>query len=299
MRRREFLEHASILAAIGLIPGVWTRTLAEDGGTFRPLADGIGVFTERGGTVAWMVRPDGIAVVDTQFPPSIRHCLEDIRERSSRVIDVVLNTHHHGDHTAGNAVLKDHAKQIVAHANVPGLQKAAAEKRGNLDAQAYADTTFETTWSADVGPETISARHFGPGHTGGDAVVHFENAGIIHMGDLVFHRMVPYIDRPGGASVQGWIEVLETVAKSYPADGTFLFGHASEGNDVVGQRDDLGLMAGYLAGLLEYVEKGRAAGSSLDELAAVDRIPGFPDHAPGWDGAIRNNVEAAWEELAG
>jgi hypothetical protein len=118
------------------------------------------------------------------------------------------------------------------------------------------------------------------------------------MGDLVFHKMVPYIDRPGGASISGWIEVLEKAAKAYPKDAIYIWGHASDGNDVVGGRDGIPLMRDYLTGLLDYVKKGRGAGRPLEALQAVDRIPGFPDHAPKWDGAVKLNVQAAWEELA-
>jgi glyoxylase-like metal-dependent hydrolase (beta-lactamase superfamily II) len=44
-------------------------------------------------------------------------CFDGINERSSkRPIDCVVNTHHHGDHTGGNATFKPAAKRTVAHA---------------------------------------------------------------------------------------------------------------------------------------------------------------------------------------
>ena len=64
-----------------------------------------------------------------------------------------------------------------------------------MDTQLYPDTTFSESWSQKVGRETITARYYGRAHTDGDAVIHFENANIVHCGDLVFNRRFPYIDR--------------------------------------------------------------------------------------------------------
>jgi len=55
----------------------------------------------------------------------------------------------------------------------------------------------------------IEGRYFGPGHTGGDAVFHFQRANVMHMGDLLFNRAHPNIDRPAGANIASWIRALE------------------------------------------------------------------------------------------
>ena len=81
---------------------------------------------------------------------------------------MLINTHHHGDHTAGNQTLQPAVETIVAHANVPRLQRRQAAERITEAAQAYPDTTFEDSWSLDLGSELVSAKHDGPGHTGGD-----------------------------------------------------------------------------------------------------------------------------------
>jgi glyoxylase-like metal-dependent hydrolase (beta-lactamase superfamily II) len=53
--------------------------------------------------------------------------LDGLKEKTDHVMDYLINTHHHGDHTAGNPVFKGFAKHIVAHQNVPDLQKRSAE----------------------------------------------------------------------------------------------------------------------------------------------------------------------------
>ena len=49
--------------------------------------------------------------------------MSEIREKTERKIDILFNTHHHGDHTSGNYYLKDYADKIVAQENCPALQK--------------------------------------------------------------------------------------------------------------------------------------------------------------------------------
>ena len=66
-------------------------------------------------------------------------------------------------HTAGNKVLGPNASQVVAHAKVPELQRAAAERSNTLADQVYATTLAGTAWNASVGKElkvsTLSLIH--------------------------------------------------------------------------------------------------------------------------------------------
>lgn len=219
--------------------------------------------------------------------------------RNERRLDVVVNSHHHGDHTGGNGVFKPAAKMIVAHVNVPELQRARAERDKNLDRQTYADTTFPETWRKDLGNEVVAAKYFGPGHTKGDIVTHFEKASVIHMGDLMFNRMYPFIDRPGGASIRNWVTVLETVAKTYPADAIYVFGHGNAKFGVTGKNTDLLVFRDYLTGLLEHTQRRIKAGDLKEKILALENLPGFPDfHVPmGPQSRMGMNLSAAYDEL--
>jgi len=127
----------------------------------------------------------------------------------------------------------------------------------------------------------VTAEFRGPAHTGGDAVVIFEKANVVHMGDLVFNRLYPYVDRPGGASIRGWIKSLEDSAASYPADALFVFGHGSSKFGVTGKRDDLLVMRDFFSAVLAHVGREIAAGRDKPAVVAVENMPGFPDfHAP-------------------
>lgn len=309
MNRRQFLVRSSLFVSAGLLlprglVRAQTPSSAAPGAAgaaavteFRPLRRNVGLFTGRGGTIGWLANKDALAVVDTQFPDTAAICLGGLPDRGLRLVDVVINTHHHGDHTAGNVVFKAAARTIVAHENVPKLQFARAERDGTVDKQVFADTTFAEAWRHDLGDETVTAQYFGPAHTNGDAIIHFERANVVHLGDLVFNRLYPVIDRPGGASIRGWISVLEEAAKAYPADAVYIFGHGNSKFGVTGGPADIAAFRDYLSALLEHVERKIAAGKSKDEIVALENFPGFPDlHTPR-PNRLAANLGVAYDEL--
>ena len=268
--------------ATGLPPAAPARPPVPPSITeFTPLRRHTGIFTGRGGTIGWLASPAALVVVDTQFPDTATACLAGLPGRERRLLDAVINTHHHLDHTSGNPVFKPAARTIVAQVNVPRLQFAAAEKTGDVDKQVFADTTFAEVWRHDCGDEAVIVQYFGPAHTGGDAVILFEQANVVHMGDLVFNRLYPYIDRPGGASVRGWVARLEEAHRTFPADAIYIFGHGNPRFGVTGTRDDLLVMRDLLNALLDHVQRGITDGKTRAEITTLDNLPGFPDfHAP-------------------
>lgn len=264
---------------------------------FTDVRRNVGIFTGQGGTIGTYVGKGAVVVVDTQFPATAQICIDGLKTRAEgRPVDLVIDTHHHGDHTGGNGTFKAAgAKTIVAHARVPELQKAAAARQPNAPPPTLPDQTFPETFRQDLGDEIVSAKHYGPAHTGGDIVVHFERANVVHMGDLMFNRRHPFIDRPGGASIQGWITLLDQVMKAHGADTVYIFGHAGEAFKATGTRADLQVQRDYLSALLDLVRKEKAAGRSREEFVKTSApLAGFPDHGP----LIERVTSAAWDELS-
>ena len=266
---------------------------------FELLRRNVGIFNGRGGTIGWLSSPDALCVIDTQFPDTAARCLAGLPGRGARLIDVLINTHHHIDHTSGNPVFKPAVKCIVAHANVPALQRAASARMNppTLDQQVYANMTFADTWNMTFPDETLHARHYGPAHTNGDIVIHFENANVVHIGDLVFNRLYPVIDRVGGGNIASWIKILETAHATYPADTRYIFGHGNPNPKFgpTGTRADLLVMRDYLTGLLDYTRKQIAAGKSKAEIVKLEALPGFPDYEMA--NRLPSNLDVAYDEL--
>ena len=189
----------------------------------QTLRKNVGIFTERGGTIGWLMNKEGMAIVDTQFPKQANHLIEKIKEKTDQKIDWVINTHHHGDHSGGNIAFKDIAKNLLAHENSKINQEAVAKAPGEKEAeQWYPTVTYSDKWSQKVGDETITLRYFGNAHTNGDSVIHFENANVAHLGDLMFNQRHPRIDRSTNASAANWIKVLEDIQKTFDDETLFL-----------------------------------------------------------------------------
>ena len=178
-----------------------------------------------------------------------------LQQKSPKGIQLLINTHYHGDHTAGNVAFRPVVKQIVQQERCAKLHRETTEKAGTAAQQAYADITFGESWSQDVGDEKVWGYYYGPGHTGGDAVIVFERANVVHMGDLMFNRLHPRVDGPSGASIKNWISILERVAKRH-GDATFIFGHAKAGQPVTGPAKELLYLRDYLSAVLQLRAEG-------------------------------------------
>ena len=310
LNRRQFLSSSSFALAASALEWrtLLARTIPEaraaSADAFTLVRGSIGTFTGQGGTIGWHIDKKSVVVVDAQFPASARTCLDGVNERSTgRPLDYLVNTHHHGDHTGGNGVFRPVAKQILAHANVPRLQREAAARAAQaaqpgqppLPEQVFADTTFDLAWRAPVGDEVLALKYYGPAHTSGDAVVTFEKANVVHMGDLVFNRRQPVIDRPGGASIANWMKVLDGTVADHDGDTIYIFGHANPAFKTTGDRSDLLYLRDFLGALLDFVRGEMKAGRSRDDIIKiVDPLKGFPDHGP----LTARVLTAAYDELA-
>lgn len=307
--RREFLA----LSAVGVVAGAigrptlaraWQQQAAPVNPVFTPIRRNVGYFTASGGTIGYLINSTGVAVVDTQFANTAQMCLDGLQERSkNHGVDILFNTHHHGDHTGGNMVFKGIAKKHVANARAAELQrqtyetakKNAADKGGNPPADILvADRTFTDTWSEELGDEKITAKTYTPAHTSGDAIIFFEKANVVHMGDLLFNRSHPVIDRPAGASIQNWSKMVEAIAKAHNKDTVFIAGHANAKFSVNCAQADLVVMRDYLTALLDFTNAQIKAGKSRDEIIAMkDVLKGFDDHGP----LTARPLTAAYDEL--
>ncbi|HVP39846.1 MAG TPA: MBL fold metallo-hydrolase, partial [Candidatus Saccharimonadales bacterium] len=142
-----------------------------------------------------------------------------------------------------------------------------------------------------LGAETVRLLHVGPAHTDGDCAVFFEQAHVVHMGDLYFHRVIPYIDWEHGASVPGYIAFLDTVLSQAPADAQFIPGHGE-----VSGADGLKEFRQYLSDLADAVRAEHAAGHTREQAMASLRLPKYADWS-GYADRFKVNVEAAWRTI--
>ncbi len=297
MQRRKFIRHTSLsLAGMALINNTALAALLKDPAwKIRMLTDDTGIFTEKGGTILFHLSKEGIVVVDSQFPDSSAHLIEALKEKTSNPYRLLVNTHHHGDHTSGNIAYKGLVKHVLAHENSKANQQRVAREQKKEENQLYPDITYTTSWCEKTANENICLHYFGAGHTNGDSLVHFQESNIVHLGDLVFNRRHPYIDKTSGASIVNWIKVLEKAISFFDKKTQFICGHAGSGFDVILSGTDLRQFADYLGNLLKLVADELKAGKKLEEILKLKEIPGSPE----WTGeGIDRPLKAAFQELA-
>lgn len=189
--------------------------------------------TERGGNSLLIITADGPILVDTKICGAAHLLAAEAKKVAGGAAPkVVINTHHHFDHSGGNFAFDDSA-EIVAHrnlnprmqANLDTMLKPALSTEINAlrtagkikEAEAMAawadtitvddikaDQEYDETMTIDRGGVKVVLTHFGNGHTDNDTVVFLPEANVLHMGDLFFNNMHPFIDRPAGANTVGW-----------------------------------------------------------------------------------------------
>ena len=295
MYRRRFLQKS--LFSLGVFTFGKTEILHAmqiDPWKITMLNDDIGIFTEKGGTIAFHLSKDGITVVDAQFPDTAPHLIAELKKMKDQPLRLLINTHHHGDHTSGNIAFKGITSRVLAHKNSLVNQQRVAVANKNEDKQYYPNQTFDNQWSEDIGQEKVSLYYYGAAHTNGDALVHFEKSNIVHVGDLVFNRRHPFVDRSAGANMKSWMSVLDSALKKFDNKTIFICGHSGENYDVKGSKDILLSFRDYLENVLNFVESEIKSGKSKDEILKATQIPGSPE----WSGdGIERPLTAAYEEI--
>lgn len=281
MKRRDFMTATAMgVAGAGLTAARgWAQAPAAPAPPvtrFEELRRGVGMFVGSGGTIGYLVNADGAVAVDSQYMNTAEVCVAGLKTRAPMGIAMLINTHHHGDHTGGNAAFRPSVRKIVAHENCAAWHRRTAAAATTAAPQAFADTTFGDAWRSDFGDETLHARYHGAGHTSGDIIVTFEKANVVHMGDLLFNRAHPNIDRAAGARVDSWIRVLEIAAAGAEADTIFIAGHA-KANAPRTTRADVTHFRNYLAAALDYAGAGVKAGRPKEEVQKLAALEGFED----------------------
>ena len=259
----------------------------------KMLRNDVGIFTEKGGTIAYYISKKSIAVVDAEFPEQSKHLIDALQKDPGKPFEILINTHHHGDHTSGNISFKGIVPHVAAHTNSLANQQRVAKEKNIEDQQLYPDITYGDTWEYKKMKEKIETYYWGPAHTNGDSVIFFPHANIAHVGDLVFNRRWAFIDRSAGASIQNWITVLDKIQGQFDNDTLFVFGHAFDPEKVTGNKADVKAMQDYLSKLLAFVNNQIKTGKTKDQILKASSIPGVTE----WQGdGIERGLEAAYDE---
>lgn len=243
----------------------------------EPVRDGIYVLYGRGGNIGVSIGDDGVILVDDQYAPLTDKVKAAVAELSDKPIRYVINTHFHDDHTGGNENLGDNTV-IVAHDNVRqrlsqgAFVKAFNKKMPPLPGVALPKITFSAEMSLYINGEEARIIHAKHAHTDGDSFIWFKGSDVLHMGDLMFNGMFPFIDVSNGGDVDGVIDALNQAIEIAGDNTKVIPGHgpATDKQGLIAYRDTI-------AELRAIVAKLKAEGKSLEEVKAMSPFKAYED----------------------
>lgn len=229
-----------------------------------------------GGNLGVSVGADGLLLIDDQYLPLADKIKAALGKLSKGKLAFVLNTHWHGDHVGGNPAFGKEAT-IIAHANVRRRvtteQTLFGRKTDPLPKEGWPVITFDASLSIHFNDEEIKAIHLPHGHTDGDTVVVFTGSNVIHMGDLLFNGMFPFVDLDHGGDVVNLAHNVQAVIDMAKPDVRIIAGHGP-----LASLDDVKTFHLMLIETTDAVHKAMDAGKTLEEIKAA----GVPERWKSW-----------------
>lgn len=247
----------------------WAEDKPVEFNTFQ-LSDSVYMLRGQGGNVGVSDGEDGLFIIDDQVRPVTKELLQAIRKISGKPIKIVVNTHYHADHVGGNEAIGGAGAMIIAHDNI--RKRMTTEQVSifmNETTLPYAKdalplVTFNDRMSLHMNGETVTAYHVPSGHTDGDSIIHFPVSNVIHMGDMFFNGLYPYVDLDAGGSIQGLVAAAD-LALSMADDSTRII----PGHGPLGVTDDLRNYRDYLVQAIANVQELVDQDMTLEQVIAA------------------------------
>ena len=241
---------------------------------------------------------DYLIVVDANFPSGARATMADVKRVSSKPVKYVFDTHHHGDHSYGNAVWTDAGATTLAYVGVaqemkryePARWQQTAKQRKDVAAmnrpsvEPPKQTFDDNLFVLDDGARKVEFHFFGWAHTRGDGFVYLPKEQILCTGDAVVNG--PYNYTADG-NIGNWPEVVRA-AQTLKVK-TVLPGHGVPGGPEV-----MAGQAQFIVELRKAVKSGVDQGKKPADLAKLQ----LPDSVKNWVGdGLGTQAKDAYEEI--
>lgn len=277
-----------VLGLLPLLPLPAARAPAQDfaGVSIEAelLGKGTWMLTGAGGNMGLLVGHEGALLIDAQFGELSDKILATIKSKTEQPLRWILNTHWHSDHTGGNAKLAAGGAVIVAHQAVRE-RLSVDQYMATFDsttpaspAEAWPAITFADGLELHWNGQQVQLIHVPNAHTDGDSLVLLSGANVLHMGDVFFNGMYPFIDTSSGGGIDGLIAGVDTALALVDEHTAIIPGHGPLGDrhDLRSYRDMLVTARQSIVALMD---------EGLDRDAVVQAHP-TADLDERWGGGI-------------
>lgn len=241
-----------------------------------PVRGGVFMIGGAGGNVAVFPGREGVFMVDAGMSEFAEEILTKVRELAAQTgtdpsIRYLVNTHWHFDHTGGNPSFAQSGATLVAHEGVLRLVSEdqvlnALDDRpvAALPPEGRPILTFNDRLNLSWNGDLIHVVHMPGAHSSGDVIVHIRDADVIHMGDLFFNGMYPFIDVDHGGNVEGMVAALDEVLAHSRPTTLFIPGHGP-----LADRTDLTGYCSMLRTVQDRIRSMMDDGKSREEVIAA------------------------------
>jgi glyoxylase-like metal-dependent hydrolase (beta-lactamase superfamily II) len=235
------------------------------------LRNNISVLEGSGGNIAVLTGQDGKVLVDAGIGVSRAQMTNALTALGSDPVTHLINTHWHFDHADGNTWLHSAGAKIIAQNNtrkhLSGVQRVEDWDYNflPLPASALPSEVFAKEHKLKLNGASIGLKYYGPAHTDGDISVTFAEANVVHVGDIFWNGIYPFIDYSTGGSIDGMIAACEASLAVVNDDTIIIPGHGKP----VSNKAELKEFRDMLAAIRDNVAKLKKAGKTRDETVAA------------------------------
>ena len=257
-------------------------TLIKDSAAASPittykLRNNISVLEGSGGNIAVLTGADGKVMVDAGIGVSRARVAAALAALGSEPITHLINTHWHFDHADGNAWLHAAGAKIIAQNNtrkhLSGIQRVEDWDYNFLPSPAGAipGEVFAKEHKMKLNGLSLGLKYYGPAHTDSDISVTFGEANVVHVGDIYWNGIYPFIDYSTGGSINGTIAACDATLAAVNSDTIIIPGHGKP----VSNKAELQEFRDMLVGVRDNVAKLKKAGKTRDETVAAKPSAAF------------------------
>jgi cyclase len=211
------------------------------------------------------IGPDGVLIVDANYKEYGKYVAEEIEKLGGNSINYIINTHWHFDHVGGNSVLGNDKTIIIAHEDAKNLMLKDQFLLGDTikasPQNALPNKTFIGSYDMEFNGEKIDLMALSGGHSAGDIIVYFKNSNVLHIGDIIFADMFPYVDYDHGGSVFTLEKNIQKIIEMFPDDVKIIPGHGR-----ICTKEDLKKYREMVIATSEIVKKEKEKGKTIEEM---------------------------------